>query len=144
MDLMTASGIINFVEAIETDSAKFYENAASSHCSCADTFLSFAKENRKNNQAVKRAYFSVISDALEACFSFGTISTSPYEINTELDQKMTLQEVLEKGMKIESAIQAFYKIAGEYVESHIEDIARIFKRLAKAHEARVGKLQNLS
>jgi hypothetical protein len=144
MELMTASGIINFVEAIETDSAAFYESAALRYSSCANIFLLFAKENRKNVQSVKRAYYSVISDALEACFSFGTISTLPYELNTELDQKMTLQEVLEKGVKIETAIQGFYKIAGEYVESHIEDIARIFKRLARTHDVRKSKLQELS
>ncbi|MGB9618329.1 MAG: hypothetical protein ACPL7J_13495, partial [Desulfomonilaceae bacterium] len=85
----------------------------------------------------------VISDALEACFSFGTLLTTSYEINVGLDDVVTRNELLQRAIDIENTIHAFYKKGGESVASHIEDIARIFKRLARTHENRVSKLRDL-
>ncbi|MHC1564672.1 MAG: hypothetical protein ACXQTF_05040, partial [Candidatus Hecatellaceae archaeon] len=68
--LNTASAVVSFVINVEEETAKFYENLAQKYLEGKDAFLSFSKENRKNKVLVERAYYGVITDALEACFSF--------------------------------------------------------------------------
>jgi len=80
MELNTASETVSFARALETESAKFYENLAQKYAQGKEIFLSFAKENNKNIVQTERAYFGVISDALEGCFSFKGIDTDNYSI----------------------------------------------------------------
>ena len=70
MRLNTASEVISFTRKLEEDSAKFYEDLAQADIKGGETLLSLAQENRKNIIQIERAYYGVITDALEGCFAF--------------------------------------------------------------------------
>lgn len=141
MELKTVAGIVRFAAKLESDSAAFYESAAGRWESLADRFVGFAKENTKHTRSVRRIYYSVISDALEACFPVGGLSTESYPVASEPDGKMTLQEALAGAIRQEAAIHEFFDKAGAGVEAHIGDITRVFKRVARAHDNRKSKLE---
>ena len=70
MKLQTASSVISFARELEDDSAKLYQELAQRYPQNEDTFLAFVKENKKYVAQTERAYYGVISDALEGCFAF--------------------------------------------------------------------------
>lgn len=70
MRLHTSSEVISLAKEIESRSARFYENLAEQHEKDKETLLSLAKENKKNIIQFERAYYGVISDAIEGCFTF--------------------------------------------------------------------------
>jgi RNA-splicing ligase RtcB len=65
MKLQTASETISFVKDLEEKSAKFYEDVFQRYSKDEDVLLAFAKENRKYFTQIQRAYYSVITDAIE-------------------------------------------------------------------------------
>ena len=65
MTLNTTSQVISLARKLEEDSAGFYHDLAQRHDKHGETFLAFAKENRKNVVQIERAYYGVITDALE-------------------------------------------------------------------------------
>lgn len=141
MDLNTASAVIRFAENLEVESAQFYENAAPHLADLADSLKNFAKENRKNAQAVKRAYYSVISDALETGFSFETLSSDTYIIDTVLKGDAGRPDILDTALANEIKIQGFYEKAAECSEDLMADVPRVFKRLARNREQRKSQLR---
>ena len=65
MKLQTASAVISLSKELETASAGFYEALAEKFAEGKESFLTYAKENRKYIVQTERSYYSVISDALE-------------------------------------------------------------------------------
>jgi len=133
MKLNTASEVISFTKKLEEDSAKFYEELSQRYVKDKDVFLSFAKENKKNIIQVERAYYGVISDALEGCFAF-TVETDEYLLTTELSEKADYFEALERAIDIEENIVKFYSDAAEQSKSLMADVPRAFKIIAKKRE----------
>ena len=70
MEINTSSATISFARKLEEDSTKFYEDLSQRYPKNEDVFLTFAKENRKYIVQIERAYYGVITDALEGCFAF--------------------------------------------------------------------------
>jgi hypothetical protein len=140
MELRTASAVIGFAESLETGSAKFYEAAALRFAHLAASFHDFAKENGKNVQAIKRAYYSVISDALETGFSFQDLTTEPYLIETDISQSAGAAEILKIAIANETRIENFYRQAAKCSETLLADLPRVFKRLAGNREKRKTRL----
>ena len=70
MELNTAAAVIRYVSNLELESAALYEEWSKLHEELREAFAKFSKENKKNEQKVKRAYYSVVSDALETGFCF--------------------------------------------------------------------------
>ncbi|GFP18725.1 hypothetical protein HKBW3S03_00230 [Candidatus Hakubella thermalkaliphila] len=100
MKINTASAAISFAKKLEEDSAKFYEDLSRKYIKDVDVLLSFAKENRKNIVQVERAYYEVITDAIEACFAFN-INPDDYAFKTELAEGASYSDVLEKAVEME-------------------------------------------
>ncbi|MBW2104751.1 MAG: hypothetical protein JRI26_01695 [Deltaproteobacteria bacterium] len=107
-----------------------------------DVFLSFAKENKKNIIQVERAYYGVISDALEGCFAF-TIDPVEYSLKTEFGEKASYSETLGKAINIEKIIIKFYSDAAEQSKSYMADVPRAFKMIAKKRGNRQLTLKSL-
>jgi rubrerythrin len=143
MKLITASAAISFSEKLESDSAKFYEDLAHKFPGAADMCLSFSEENRKLFTAVQRAYYSVISDALEGCFCFEAVDTDDYPINTDLADVDTQSEALARAVEQEQTIIRFYTAAYEASRSLIADVAMAFRKTARKRGARISALQAL-
>ena len=142
MKLNTASEVISFTKKLEEDSAEFYKELSQRYVKDEDIFLSFVKENKKNIIQVERAYYGVISDALEGCFSFN-IDPAKYSLKTELGEKASYSEALERAIDIEKIIIKFYSDAAEQSKSYMADVPRAFKMVAKKRGNRQLTLKSL-
>ena len=142
MKLNTASEVISFTKKLEEQSATFYKELSQRYVKDEDIFLSFVKENKKNIIQVERAYYGVISDALEGCFAFN-INPAEYSFKTELAEKARYSEALERSMDIEEIIIKFYSDAAEQSKSLMADVPRAFKMVAKKRGNRQLTLKSL-
>ena len=142
MEIHPASATIIFAKKLEEDSAKFYEDLSQRYAKDTDVLLSFARENRKNIVQVERAYYGVISDAIEGCFAFN-VNPDEYTLETELTEKTSYSDALEKAVELEEKIIKFYSDAAEQSKSLMADVPRAFKMVAKKRDNRSSILKSL-
>ena len=142
MRLTTASEVISFVRGLEEASAKFYEELAKKYPEGEETFLSLAKENRKNKILVQRVYNEVVTDALETGFSFEGLSVSEHIFDGTATEDIRLSDAAQKALDIEEKIQKFYLDAAKTSKSLLADIPRVFERMAKERDKRKKKLKS--
>lgn len=142
MILHTASEGISFAKKLENDSASFYEALAQRYTGDAETFLSFAKENKKFITQIERAYYGVITDAIEGAFAFN-IDTDNYTFEITMPDRVNYAAVLEKALEIEGKIITLYNDAAEQSKSLMADVPRTFKLVVKKRELRKPKLMEL-
>jgi len=139
MILHTASEGITFAKKLENDSAEFYESLAGQNAKDAETFLSFAKENKKNIVQVERAYYGVITDAIEGCFAFN-IDPDKYALKTAVKDGAAYADMLSQAVEIEKTIIKFYNDAAEQSKSLMADVPRAFTIIARKRGSRLEKL----
>ena len=142
MVINTASAAISFARELEQDGAKFYESLSQRYPQGRDTFLSMARDNRKNVAQVQTAYYSVISDAIEGCFAFN-ISPEEFRLKTELTEATTYAEALGNAIEIEDKMVRFYSEAAEQSKSLLADISRTFDLIARKRNERKTTLKSL-
>jgi hypothetical protein len=143
MILHTASEGITLAKKLENDSAEFYVDIAKRNTKEAETFLSFAKENKKNITQVERAYFGVISDAIEGCFAFN-LDTDKYVLETKVSDGAALNDSIKRALAIEDTIIKFYSDAAEQSKPLLADVPRAFAIIArKRTESRKPQLMAL-
>jgi len=142
MKLNTASEGITLANKLENESAEFYEGLAQKYVKEADTFLSFAKENKKNVVNLQRTYFGVITDAIEGCFCFD-LDPDEYTLETKLTKETGYSDVLRKALGMEEKIIKFYSDAAEQGRSLMADVPRAFILVAKKRSSRLEKLKEL-
>jgi rubrerythrin len=142
MKLHTASESISFAKELENESAKFYEGLAERYPEDQDVFLSFAQENGKYVKEIERAYYGVITDAIEGCFAFD-IETEEYTLETSLAQNASYPSALDKAIEIEGKIMNFYSNAAEQSKSLMADVPRAFKMVVRKRGSRSSKLKSL-
>ena len=142
MILHTASEGITFAKKLENDSAEFYERLAQRNTEDAKAFLSFAKENRKYIVQVERAYYGVISDAIEGCFAFN-IETDDYALKVDIQNGAARADVLKQAAEIEKTVVKFYSDAAEQSKSLMADVPRAFIMIARKRQSRIDKLGSL-
>jgi len=142
MALNTASATISFAKKLEEDSAKFYKDLSQKYTKDGDVFLSFVKENGKNVVQIERAYYGVITDAIEGCFAFN-INPDEYTFKTELAEDASYPDALDKAVQMEEKMIKFYSDAAEQSESYMADVPRTFRIIAKKRNDRGPKLRSL-
>ena len=142
MELHTASEVISFAKKLENESAKFYQDLSLKYAKDEDVFLSLVKENGKNVVQIERAYYGVITDAIEGCFAFD-INPDEYALNTELAEKASYSDALDKAVEIEERIIKFYSDAAEQSKSLMADVPRSFTMVARKRSNRIPKLKSL-
>jgi rubrerythrin len=142
MTINTCSGALSFAKGLENESAKFYENSAQQYTKEKDLFLSFVKENGEYIIQIERAYYGVISDAIEGCFAFN-IDPEKYTFEKGLSEQPGLSDVIKKALEIEEKIVLFYSDAAEQSKSLMADVPRVFKMVAKKRGLRKEKLLSL-
>jgi rubrerythrin len=143
MDSPTASAVIDFAVKLEEDSAGYYKRLAEKYDEKSKIFMLFSKENGKNRTAVQRAYYGVISDALEGCFAFNELKLSRYEIDSNIESNESYLESLKRAIDMESRIASFYIDAAKPARSLLADVPRAFERIAKKRKERQLTLLNL-
>ena len=142
MKLHTASEVISLAKSLENESVKFYQDLSQKYAKDKDVFLSFAKENRKNVVQIERAYYGVITDAIEGCFAFN-INPDDYAFKTELAEGASYSDALDRAVEMEEKIVKFYSDAAEQSESLMADVPRAFMMVTKKRVNRVAKLRSL-
>ena len=140
MILNTTSATVSFAKKLEDESAAFYEDLARRYAKDEDSFLSFAKENKKNVAQTQRTYYGVITDAIEGCFAFN-IDSEAYVIETTLAGNASYSDALDKAIKLEEKIGKFYLDAAEQSKPLMADLPRLFVLIAKKRDSRVAKLR---
>ena len=138
----TCSAAISLARELEKGSAEFYKDLAERTADNKDLFLSFAEENEKHLKQIERAYYGVITDALEGCFAFN-INPEEYSFETELAEKASHAEALDKAIEIEEKIIKFYSDAAEQSKSLMADVPRAFKMVAKKKANRQSRLKSI-
>jgi len=128
---------------LENESAKFYEDLAQRYARYADTFLSFAKENKRNIVDLNRTYNWVITDAIEGCYCLD-IDPDDYTSETGLDEEVSFSDVLNKAVEMEERIIKFYSEAAAQSKPLMADIPRAFSLVAKKRSARLAQLGSLA
>ncbi len=141
-ELNTASAVISFAHEIEEDGVSVYENLAQRFPEHRELFLSFAAENRKNIVNVERAYYGVITDALEGCFSF-KIDTAKYDFEKSTKQGSVFKDEIRHSLDMEDKTTAFYAAAAEQSKGLLADVSRAFTLVARKRGQRLETLRGL-
>ena len=141
MELHTTAEVISFARMLENESGKFYEGLSQRYAGDKDAFLSFAQENRKYVVQIERAYYGVITDAIEGCFAF-SVNPDAYIFETELVEQASYPEVLGKAIEIERKVVKFYSDAAEQSKPLMADIPTTFTMIAKKRANRILKLRS--
>jgi len=142
MKLCTASETISFVKELEETLAKYYEEVAERYASDEDVWLTFAKENRKFSNQIQRAYYSVITDAIEGCYAFD-LESDDFALVTDLPEGSDYSEALARAHALEEKITNFYEVAADQSMSLMADVPRNFKIVVKKRKGRLEKLKSL-
>lgn len=143
MKLQTCSETIGFARKLENASSRFYEHLAQIYTRDKELFLAFAKENNKYVVQVERAYYSVITDAIESCFAFD-LDPEAYTFEAELPENASHEDALAKALAIEDKMINFYSDAVEHSSSFMADVSRHFAIIVKKREKRLEQLEALS
>jgi len=143
MKLNTMAAVMSFVSKIENESAQFYEDYARRYPTIGDIFSSFIKENKRFEKGIKQTYFGVITDTIEACYSFEGLDTDDYEFVINSDPGTTLADALQMALEMEDKIEKFYLKVAELSNSLMADIPIACKRVAKKRQVRKSTLQSL-
>ncbi len=140
--LHTASEVITLAKRFENESAKLYEYLSQKYAKDVDVLLSFAKENGKNVVQIERAYYGVITDAIEGCFAFN-INPDDYAFKTELAEGTSYSDALDKAIELEEKVGEFYTVAAEQSKSLMADVPRAFVMIARKRDSRISMLKSL-
>ncbi len=142
MAISTCSGAISLSRELENESAKFYQELSKRFEKDKDLFAAFAKENAKYVTQIERAYYGVITDAIEGCFAFD-LNPEDYRVETSLSQEATYAAVLTQALAIEENILKFYGVAAEQSKHLMADVPRNFTLVARKRSERIPKLRAL-
>ncbi|MCK4794387.1 MAG: hypothetical protein KAV87_62240 [Desulfobacteraceae bacterium] len=143
MKLHTASETVSFAKELEEKSANFYEDLARMYSKDKDIFFSFARENRNYVTQIQRAYYSVITDAIEGGYAFD-LDTDDYTFEDSIPESVSYSEALERAIEMEEKILNFYTVAAEQSGSLMADVPRNFKIVAKKRKNRIPTLRSLA
>jgi rubrerythrin len=142
MRLHTASEVISFARKLESESANFYRYLSQRYAKDGSILASLAKENEGNIVQIERAYYGVISDAIEGGFAFD-IESEDFIFEFVLPQKINYSEALDRAHSIEEKIIRFYLDAARQSDTLMADIPRAFRLVAQKRESRRAKLKQL-
>ena len=143
MKLNTASSAVSFVRTLEDDSAALYDEIAPTHPDGEEAFSAFVRENKKYKTIVDRAYYGVISDALEGGFSFEGLDTDDFPVEKRLAGNTTYKDALKTAIATEENIVGFYRAASEVSRSLMADVPRTFDQIARKRDGRLEKLKSI-
>lgn len=142
MGISTCSGAISLSREIENESAKFYEELTKRYEQDKELFLAFAKENKKYISQIERAYYGVITDAIEGCFAFD-LNPEDYQVKAAPSKDASYPDALKEALAIEEKILTFYGVAAEQSKHLMADVPRSFTLVAKKRNERIPKLKAL-
>ena len=142
MQLNTSASVISFAKQLEADSAAFYEKMAEEYPKAAELFLAFSRENSKYTVMIQRAYYGVITDAIEGCFAF-SVETDKYTFEREPAKELGYTDALSQAIDMEQKLLSFYTDAAEQSKAFMADVPRTFLIVARKRKNREDQLRAL-
>jgi len=142
MGMTTAASIISFARKLEQESARLYESLAQKYPRGSEVFLEFSRENGKNVSQVERAYYSVITDAIEGGFAFDMDEAS-WALDASLADADSYSDAVARAMQMEGKITRFYSEAAEQSKGLMADVPKAFLAIARKRRGRPQKLESL-
>ena len=142
MQLNTSASVISFAKQLEADSAAFYEKLAERYPKAKEALLTLSKENSSYATMIQRAYYGVITDAIEGCFAF-SVETDKYAFKKEPAKEAGLTDALNQALDMEQKLISFYTDAAEQSKAFMADVPRTFLIVARKRKGREGKLRTL-
>lgn len=142
MGINTCSGAISLSRELENESAKFYQELSNRYEKGKELFLAFAKENEKYFKQIERAYYGVITDAIEGCFAFD-LNPEDFQFKNTLPKDISYPDAVAKALKTEETMLRFYREAAEQSKHLMADVPRAFSSVAKKRGERLTKLKSL-
>ncbi len=142
MRLNTASAVISFIRKLEEDGARLYTRLSGQSTGDGEALLALAGENQKNIVQVERAYYGVISDAIEGTFAFD-IDTEEYDLDDDPHDDVSYGDGLKRALVQEEKTRRFYLDAAEQSRSLLADVPRVFTLIARKRSGRAAKLTEL-
>jgi len=142
MQLNTCASVISFAKQLEADSAAFYTRMAEKCPRAAELFLAFSKENSKYTTMIERAYYGVITDAIEGCFAF-SVETDKYTFERGPAKGPGYADALNQAIDMEEKLVSFYTDAAEQSKAFMADVPRTFLIVARKRSDRKDKLRAL-
>ena len=139
MQLSTSASVISFAKQLEADSAAFYEKMAEKYPKAKEIFFTFSKENNKYTTMIERAYYGVITDAIEGCFAF-SVETGKYTFAKEPAKQLGYTDALNQAIDMEQKLILFYTDAAEQSKAFMADVPRTFLIVARKRKDRKDKL----
>jgi rubrerythrin len=139
MRLNTSASVISFAKQLEADSAAFYEKLAERYPKGKEIFLTFSKENNNYAMMIQRAYYGVITDAIEGCFAF-TVETDKYAFKIEPAKETNFADALNQAIDMEQKLISFYTDAAEQSKAFMADVPRTFLIVAKKRKGREDRI----
>jgi len=142
MRINTCSGAISLSRELENESAKFYQELSKRFEKDQELFLAFAKENTKYVTQIERAYYGVITDALEGCFAFD-LNPEDYQFKNALPKEISYLDAVAEALNMEEIMLRFCQTAAEQSKHLMADVPRSFTMVAKKRTERLTKLKSL-
>lgn len=139
MIINTASEGMSLARKLENDSAAVYESLAKQFVADAEVFQTFAKENKKNIVQIDRAYYGVITDALEGCYALN-LEIDKYVISA-IPASAGKADAVKQAIAMEELIIDFYTVAAEQSRALMADVPQTYLLVAKKRKLRIEKLQ---
>ena len=141
MKLNTASAAVRFSGELEEASARFYGLLQQIFPECREFCQSCIEQNRKFSSEIQQAYYGVISDALEGCFTFENIDTDDFAIPDSPGDSGSLIDALSMAAGMEDTMMKFYISSYEASRSLIADVALVFRKIARKRAERIEKIR---
>ncbi|MDI7260423.1 MAG: hypothetical protein QME90_10945 [Thermodesulfobacteriota bacterium] len=140
--ISTCSGAISLSREMENKSGKFYQELSNRYEQDKELFLAFSKENEKYVKQIERAYYGVITDAIEGCFAFD-LNPEDYQVKAAPSKAASYSDALKEALVMEEKILNFYQVAAEQSKHLMADVPRSFTLVAKKRSERIPKLKAL-
>lgn len=142
--LNTASGLIEYYRKYEDRIKSFYETLAEDERCAAnrELFKSMAEGNEKHKKEVLRAYYEVITDAIEACY-IRPLDETKYEVDVEITPDMTYEDLIKKAVEVEEKSRDFCAEAYRCTSGLLADVSVAFRRVSKWKAKRVDELKEI-
>ena len=141
MRLHTASEIISLARKLEADSAELYDQLAVSGTG-HEWMRSCSAENRRFADQVERAYYGVISDAIESGFAFD-MEADDFDLSAGATSEAAHACPVKAAIETERRIVRFYASAADQSGDLLADIPRVFKQIIRKRTARLEKLETV-
>ncbi len=142
MILHTASEVVSLAKQLENESANYYRALANAYDKNKAELLPFVEGNAKHIVQIERAYYGVISDAIEGCFAFN-IEADNYVLEASLEGNTSFGDEIGKAIEMEEKLIRFYMDAAEQSKYLMADVPRAFTLVANKRKERLSHLRML-